>query len=256
MKINLIPMAGMGQRYVDEGYTVPKPLISVDGLPMVVRAYNSLPKSDKNILICQKKHLQDYPVQEILEEYIPNLVIVDIGGLSEGQAITCLAAKKHIPDNSILTIGASDNDMTYDSSQIELMYNDSKINGWVWTFRNNPAVLQNPKMYGWVKQNMENDNAKEIICKTPISNNPINDHAVIGAFTFKKAKYFFDSVDMMVKENNRINNEFYVDVAMDYCIKLNKNIKIFEVDKYICWGTPRDYETYNYWLSYFKNRFK
>ena len=97
-------------------------------------------------------------------------------------------------------------------------------------------------MYGWVKN--DNENAKEILCKTPISDNPINDHAVIGAFTFKKAKYFFDAVENMVNDNFRVNNEFYVDIAMDYCIKANKSIKIFEVEEYICWGTPQDYIKY------------
>jgi len=39
MRVNLIPMAGEGQRYVDAGYQIPKPFIEVDGLPMVfVRA--------------------------------------------------------------------------------------------------------------------------------------------------------------------------------------------------------------------------
>ena len=40
----IVPMAGLGQRFVDAGYTVPKPLIPVGGLPMVVRVVNDLPR--------------------------------------------------------------------------------------------------------------------------------------------------------------------------------------------------------------------
>ena len=58
----------------------------------------------------------------------------------------------------------------------------------------------------------------------------------------------------MVLENYRISNEFYVDVAVDFAIKNDLFFKVFEVDQYICWGTPKDYENYDYWLSYFKNR--
>jgi len=122
----------------------------------------------------------------------------------------------------------------------------------VWTFRNNQSVLQDPYMYGWVKN--ENKIVKEIICKTPISKTPMNDHALVGAFTFKKAKFFFDSVKSMVEDDCRINNEFYIDTAINYSIKAKKSIRIFEVDEYICWGTPQDYVNYQYWSSYFKKQ--
>jgi hypothetical protein len=28
-------------------------------------------------------------------------------------------------------------------------------------------------------------------------------------------------------------------------------VKIFDVENYLCWGTPNDYKTYNYWKEYF-----
>jgi len=247
-------MAGEGQRYKDLGYTIPKPFIDVDGLPMVIRACKSLPRADKNIFVCRKNHLEQYPIQDILEKYLNNVTIVAIDELTEGQAITCLAARAQIPDDAILNIGASDNDMVYDEVIIDRMYQNNDIDGWIWTFRNNPAVLQNPQMYGWVETDLTNKVAKHVSCKLPISKNPIRDHAVIGAFTFKKAKYFFDAVNAMVSSNTRINNEFYVDVAADFAIQSGLNIQVCEVDQYICWGTPKDYEEYQYWLSYFKKR--
>ncbi len=253
-RINLIPMAGEGQRYKNLGYTTPKPFIDVDGMPMVVRACKSLPKADKNIFVCRKNHLNQFPIQNILEKYLNNVTIVTIDELTEGQAITCLAAREHIPDDAILNIGASDNDMVYNEGAIEEMYQNPKIDGWVWTFRNNPAVLQNPKMYGWVETDITKNKATHISCKIPISENPMHDHAIIGAFTFKKAKFFFDAVNAMVSSNARINNEFYVDIAINFAIKSGLNIQVCEVDQYICWGTPKDYEEYQYWLSYFKKR--
>ena len=174
--------------------------------------------------------------------------------MTEGQAITCLAARDYIPDDAILTIGASDNDMTYSESEMERLFLDEEVDGWIWTFRNNPAVLQNPKMYGWVETFQDSVRAKRVWCKIPLSETPMNDHAVIGAFTFKKAKYFFEAVEAMVQANERINHEFYVDVAADFAIRAGLNIQACEVDQYICWGTPQDYTTYQYWLEYFKRR--
>ena len=132
------------------------------------------------------------------------------------------------------------------------MFQNKELDGWIWTFRNNPAVLQNPKMYGWVKTEKSTNKATHVSCKIPISENPLLDHAVIGAFTFKKAKSFFDAVHYMIKSNYRINNEFYVDVAIDFAIKSGLNIHVHEVDQYICWGTPQDFYEYQFWLKYFK----
>jgi len=254
MRINLIPMAGEGQRYVDAGYQIPKPFIDVDGVPMVIRACQALPKADRYIFVCRKSHLEKYPMEEKIKEYIPNAIIVTVDHLTEGQAITCMAAREFIPDDAILTIGASDNDMTFQESEIESLFMNDEADGWIWTFRNNPAVLQNPKMYGWVETCKDSIQAKRVSCKIPLSETPMNDHAIIGAFTFKKAKYFFEAVEAMVHANERINNEFYVDVAADFAIRAGLNMQAHEVDQYICWGTPQDYITYQYWLEYFKRR--
>jgi len=252
MRINLIPMAGEGQRFRENGYSTPKPLIDVNGLPMIVRAANALPPADKYIFVCRKNHLENFPIENILHHHFTNPIIIAVDHLTEGQAITCLLAKEQIPDNATLTIGSSDNDMTYNQMHVEQLFLDTTIDGWIWTFRNNPAVLQNPAMYGWVITEEKINKAIKVSCKKPISSNPLLDHAVIGAFTFKRARMFFDAVEAMINANVRINDEFYVDIAMDFAIQAGNNIEVCEVEQYICWGTPKDYEQYQYWLQYFQ----
>ena len=82
----------------------------------------------------------------------------------------------------------------------------------------------------------------------------MNDHAVIGSFTFKKASDFVECAEAMISENIRVNNEFYVDVVIDVAVQRGLKVKVFEVDKYVCWGTPNDLSIYNYWLSYFREK--
>jgi dTDP-glucose pyrophosphorylase len=254
MRVNLIPMAGEGQRFKDAGYTIPKPLIDIHGIPMVVRAAQALPPADRWIFVCRKAHLETFDIKAALKRFYPDTIIIPVERLTEGQAITCMLAREYIPKSATLTIGPSDNDMVYDESQIEAMFGDVTVDGWIWTFRNNSLILQNPAMYGWVKVEKNSDRAIGVSCKKTISENPLTDHAVIGAFTFQKAQTFFDAVDLMIRTNNRINNEFYVDVAAEYAIRMGKNIRVFEVDRYIGWGTPKDYKEYEYWRGYFLKR--
>jgi hypothetical protein len=60
-----------------------------------------------------------------------------------------------------------------------------------------------------------------------------------------------DGLDANYKENIRSNNEFYVDDVLNQNIKTGLSVKVFQVENYICWGTPDDYETYLYWQRFF-----
>ena len=246
MRVNLIPMAGEGKRYREAGYAVPKPFIEVQEIPMVVRAARALPPADKWIFVCRREHLEQYGGEKIIAPYFPNVHFVVVDRLTEGQACTCMLAEKLIPQDAMLTIGPSDNDMIYDQEQFKAFADNKDIDGWIWTFRHNPAVLQNPKMYGWVElQKRGQTLAKAVRCKQPLSNTPMEDHAVIGAFTFRHASIFFDSVRRMIEADCRINGEFYADVAADFAIQAGYHIHAFEVGQYICWGTPADFVLYN-----------
>jgi hypothetical protein len=147
-----------------------------------------------------------------------------------------------------LVIGASDNGMIYDRSNFEHASKDA--DAIIFTFRNNPAVLEKPQAYGWVK--VDDDLCVErVSVKVPISQDPMKDHAVVGTFWFKTGKLFVDAAEHMIAANTRINNEFYVDECMNDLLELGYKVKVFEIDHYVCWGTPNDYKTFNYWNEFF-----
>jgi dTDP-glucose pyrophosphorylase len=246
-------MAGAGQRFVDAGYSIPKPLISIESKPMVVAAADCLPKGSQNIFVCRDEHISEAKIDKVLQKHYENVKIITVSELTEGQACTCLLAREHLENELPLSIGACDNAMTYDVDAFVDLFNQSDVDAVIWTFRHNPAVLQNPKMYGWVKTDRENF-ATEVSVKVPISDTPMEDHAIIGAFTFKRAKDFLTCADKMIEQNRRINNEFYVDMVMNLAIENGLKVKVFEVDRYICWGTPKDLETYEYWRGYFQSK--
>ena len=55
MKV-LIPMAGAGSRFEKAGYTFPKPLIDVEGKPMIQTVVDNLNMDAEHIFIVQKSH--------------------------------------------------------------------------------------------------------------------------------------------------------------------------------------------------------
>ena len=249
----LIPLAGAGQRFVDAGFKDPKPLIKVSGIPMIAQAARAMPKTDKQIFVCRDEHLKNYPLKDSIKSFYPHSEIVSVNRLTDGQASTCLLGEPFIDKAQELHIGACDNSMVYDSASFDKVFSDPETDAVIWTFRGNPTVTFNPKMYGWVKTD-ERGRAVKVSCKVPVSATPINDFAVVGAFSFKQAGMFFDAAKEMITANRRVNNEFYVDECMNLLIEAGLNVRVFEVEHYICWGTPNDLMTFEYWQNFFDAR--
>ncbi len=109
-----MPMAGRGKRFLDANYKIPKPLIDINGIPMAIRAAKSLPPADQWIFICRKNHILNSIIKQELENYFPGCIIIQVDKLTEGQASTCLLAKKYLDEGDQLIIGACDNEMVYD----------------------------------------------------------------------------------------------------------------------------------------------
>ncbi|MDB2351248.1 nucleotidyltransferase [Candidatus Marinimicrobia bacterium] len=240
-RVNIIPMAGDGRRFKDEGFKTPKPFIQINGLPMVIRAAQCLPKADYWIFIAREKHLKSFDFKKVLSFYFSNFKIIVLNELSGGQLSTCLTSRNYLNSDDILTFGACDNSMIYDRSKYENILTSS--DSIIWTFRNNISVMQDPDMYGWVVSK-DGISADTISCKKSISNDPISDHAIVGTFSFKNADIFLENADRLIKKNRRVNNEYYLDLVIDEVILSGMKVKIFEINKYICWGTPKDLNNY------------
>ena len=80
---------------------------------------------------------------------------------------------------------------------------------------------------------------------------PKRDPIIVGAFTFRRLRDFFDAVKRMKERKATVNGEYYVDMAINDAIALGLNCKLFEIDSYICWGTPNELKTFEYWQSCF-----
>ena len=233
-------MAGEGKRFKEAGFSTPKPLIKVDGVPMVIKALKSLPEASKNILIVRKDHLNIVEFKQLLDNHFENVVIIEIDYLTSGQASTCLLAEEYIPVNSILNVGACDVGFKYNFDEYKKTLNE--FNSFIWTYNKNLNVLKNPEMYGWVKLKDSTNEIKYVSCKKPISNDLLNDYVVSGTFTFKNSNLFFDGIKKMIKENDLTNGEFYLDTIFNH---LKNKSTIFNVDEYYSWGTPAELKNYN-----------
>lgn len=243
--VTILPMAGKGSRFAGVGYSTPKPLLIVNEKPMVVQAVSCIPSSDINIFACLQQHIEDYKIDAILTDYFPNSKIHALDHVTEGQACTCelLIKKQDLKNDTPIQISACDNGVSYDGKKYQELVNDVTNDVIVWTFRGHSSAINNPNAYAWLKVD-NNDCIKHVSCKKFIYDDLATTHAIIGTMFFRKTSYFIDGLKQNYYNNTRTNGEFYVDDVLNRCIEQGLKVKVFEVNNYICWGTPDDYETY------------
>ena len=232
-KLNvLIPMAGAGSRFEKAGYTFPKPLIDINGEPMIKVVTENLNVDANFIYIVQKSHREKYNLDTLLNLISPNCKIVEVDGLTEGAACTTLLAKNFIDNDYPLLMANSDQFVEWNSNEFLYKMNETNSDGGILTFRST-----HPKWY-FAKID-ESGFVTEVAEK-----NPISDIATVGIYFWKKGSDYVKYAQQMIDKNKRVNDEFYVCPVFNEAIKDGKKIRIFEIQNMWGLGTPEDLNTF------------
>lgn len=241
----LLPMAGAGKRFADEGYAQPKPLIPVSGVPMVMRAQADLPPTEAQVFVVR----DDLPqLDRILAALQPGAQVVRLQGLSEGQASSCLAGLSAAGPGPLM-IASCDTGLLFDARVFQAQLDDPAIDVMVWAATGYPGAQRRPEHYGWVEQDARGV-VRAVSVKQPLAA-PESDPVIVGAFTFKRTEDFARCAQRMLERDARVNGEFYVDTMINDAIALGLRCVVMPVDAYVSWGTPAELRTFEYWRDCF-----
>ena len=231
MKV-LIPMAGAGSRFEKAGYTFPKPLIEVNGKPMIQLVVENLNIDAEHIFIVQKEHYERYNLQYLLNLISPNCKIVQVDGVTEGAACTTLLAKEYINNDEPLLTANSDQFIDWNSNEFLYSMQAEGVDGGILTFES-----MHPK---WSFAKLDDQGfVSEVAEKKPISNK-----ATVGVYYWAKGSDYVKYAERMICLNKRVNNEFYVCPVFNEAIEDKKKIKTFDIEKMWGLGTPEDLEVF------------
>ena len=233
----LIPMAGAGSRFAQAGYTFPKPLIEVNGKPMIQVVVENLNVDAHFIFLVQKDHYEKYNLKQLLNLIAPGCDIVQVDGITEGAACTTLLAKEFIDNDQPLLMANSDQYAEWNSNECLYAFTADTVDGGIVTFE-----ATHPK---WSFAKLGDDGfVSEVAEKKPISN-----IATVGIYYWKKGSDYVKYAEQMIEKNVRTNNEFYVCPVFNEAIGDNKKIRVKNIDKMWGLGTPEDL---NYFLENYK----
>jgi dTDP-glucose pyrophosphorylase len=227
-------MAGYGSRFSRAGYLDPKPLIPVDGVPMIQLVIENLsPRCPHQfIFICQQEHLIKHGLKDVLVKAAPGCEIIGINELTEGAACTCLLAKDLINNEDGLLIANCDQYIETDINTFIKAIDNTLSDGLIMTMK------AHDKKWSFIKINDQHQ------VTLVVEKEKISDEATVGIYHFRHGKDFVNSAEKMIAKNLRVNGEFYVAPLYNEMIQTGKvisfyNIGAVEKDMHGL-GTPED----------------
>jgi NDP-sugar pyrophosphorylase family protein len=246
MKI-ILPMAGTGNRFVQKGYSDPKPLIRVNGKRIIEYILDMFDADDEFVFICNDVHLQTTNMREILLSLKPNATIISMPQHKLGPVYTVQQAYDHIRDDEEVIVSYCDNPHLWDRQDFQKAMKDGGFDGCVLTHTGfHPHTLANTKM-AFVKG--ENGVLEEIKEKACYTDNPMNEHASTGVYYFKRGgdikKYF----DRAIERGIQYNGEFYVTLVYNLLVEDGLKVGYYDTPFVTVFGTPEEVENFVSWTT-------
>lgn len=260
--IILMPMGGKGSRFSEVGYVTNKACIQTldrhtgQKLPMVLCAMKDIPEinNPKSKIICINRNFHEINgVEKMIRDFYPQVIFIHDHVLLD-QAFGCFLAREFLQTDESLFIGACDNGIIYNQEAFDNAREEFDV--LMISHTNDQNIAQNPYAHSWAKLKPDGKTLASISLKKLVSDDPMNDHATTGMFWFKRASDFLIHLEAMIWNRDMHDGKYYVDKVLQYCIDAGLKVGYFDV-KYICWGTPLDYENYHktieYWKCFLKN---
>ena len=249
MKI-LILMAGRGKRF--NNFLSPKPLIELDGKPMIEHVVDYFPRNSEFIFVCNETHLKTTNIKNILKRIAPNCRIIGIADeMLKGPAYSSFAAFEFIGDNEEVIVNYCDFIQEWDYNDFYNTINKEKPHGAIISFRGFHPSSLGDTYYAYMKVN-EDGYVTALKEKESFSEDRTQDYGSTGTYYFATGELFKKYVKKLVSSpTNAVNGEFYMSLPYLFMIDDGLRKLNYEAKKFICLGTPRDYELYKFWSEFF-----
>lgn len=248
----VIPMSGFGERFRRAGYTLPKPLIPVDGKPMIAHVLDLFPGSEDVIFICNEDHLAtpEYKMAETLRRYCPTGRIVATPAHKLGPSHAVLQARDEIDPARPVIVNYCDFTCYWDYAEFKEFLEVTDCDGAIPAYCGFHPHSVGSTFYAYVKESglwME-----DIQEKQPWTDTPMDEYASSGTYYFKTGALCLSALEAQIAAGLSVNGEYYVSLAYKILQRAGARTAIYELQHFMQWGTPADLEEYLGWSALFR----
>ena len=245
----IIPMSGLGQRFIDSGYKAFKPLINIEGKPIIEHVADRFNHDDEYIFICNENHYNKLDLNHILKNLSPSSKVIPIKEHKLGPVHAVLEASNFINLELKTIVNYCDFSWRWDYDDFKEIVSKNKCDGCVVGYKNFHPNLLGPGLYASMMH--KNNWMTEIREKYSFTKNKMDCYQSSGTYYFSSGKKMITYFQKHYESKLTINNEYYVSQVYDFMLKNNEDIFIYEIPFFLQWGTPKDLEEYLFWSEIF-----
>lgn len=248
----LIPMSGLGERFQRAGYIMPKPLIVVEGEPMIDHVASLFGEKPSLDFICNERHLSnaDFGMREKLKKIEGSVTIHPIPEHKLGPVHAVLEICEALDPDEAVIVNYADFCCLWSYQDFLDYVSQKNLDGCVPAYRGFHPHSGGTTNYAYIRE--EDGELIEIREKQPFTEVKTKEFASTGTYYFKSVKvmqaYFLE----MMSQNLSVKGEYYVSTAFDLMAKDGLKVGVYEVTHFMQWGTPEDLEEYVFWSDTFK----
>jgi NDP-sugar pyrophosphorylase family protein len=244
----IITLAGHSRRFKEAGYSLPKYLIPIDGVPMISHVVNMFDPTDHFYFVINTQQVDEYPQTIPLLKSLAKKVDVTVIEPHElGPTYSALQVAS-IPDDSKVIISYCDFIVRWNYQQFLRVVHDYA--GAVPAFRGFHPASFGKTHYAYMRVNAGNE-MDELREKSSFTAERHNEFASAGIYYFREMSLFRCYAEKLLKTGFGNLSEAYVSLLFNKLVEDGFKIKVTEVDNFICWGTPEDLAQYYFWSHYF-----
>jgi len=237
----IIPLAGYGRKFINQGYKTLKPFMSVDQKnKMIDLIIGNFPKDTNKIFIVrsnlEKKYL-DYLKK------IQNSKIYFIKPHNYGPLYTLQAIKDKIINMNKIYVSYCDINWTWGKNK-KLNHNYN----YVFCYKGYHPFTEDNNNYAFCKVNKSD--ILQIKEKESFTKKWQNEPLSVGLFYYQNGRELVESTNEIIKKNIKINNEYFPSLSFNFLKK--KKIKFIKNFSHI--GKPDYFEIYKKWRQFFLNK--
>lgn len=246
MKV-IIPMAGMGDRFVQRGYKDPKPLIKAGDKRIIEYILDLFSEEDEIVFICNENHLNETNIKNVLSELRPDSKIVSIGQHKKGPVYTVKPHYDLIDDSEEVLVCYCDNPFIWDRSDFISHVRENDYDGCILTHTGmHPHTLNSTKM-AFLK--VDGKKVLEIKEKECYTDDPMSEHASTGAYYFKSGKILKKYFDKLMSLNINYGGEYYATLVYNLLIDSGLKVGYYDTEFVTVFGTPDELESFEAWKT-------
>jgi len=223
----IIPLAGSSELFINSGYTYPKPLIDIKGMPMIQHVIENIKNVSvqcKFIFIINEHEAVKFHLDNTLRLLSPECEIVILKKSTKGGLCSVLMAIEKIDNDDSLVILNGD-------QIIEENFNDI-YNFWLTNNADAGLVTFNSVHPRWSYARTEKGNVVQTAEKNPISTN-----AIAGYYYFANASLFFECAFQVIKNDVQLDGNYYISPTLNEYVLRNKKVITYPI-------TPEHYHSF------------